>query len=266
MFETPDGQEFYVFDCHTHMGESPMFETYDLPFRFGPDQMSALMAENGIDAVCGFSPRIYGSDYDQVNTRNIEGAKEKHQGRIFPFLRFNPNQPWEIEERLTRYAKMGAVGIKLHPIADGTYVVNHHPLIFSLLEHAGPAGIRLVLIHTGGHWCTTPALVADLAMHFPDLQFIIGHSGLHGLHYEAITFARRLENLWLDTSGLEIPHFVTELVRGVGEERVLFGSDAPFGSFRMEVEKIALEAKLTEQQVRAVLGENMKRLINLASN
>lgn len=263
MYTAPDGRQYFVFDCHTHIGEAPVFAHYNLPPRFTPDDMARLMAANGVDAVCAFPPVTYGSDYEEANTFNLSEMGAKHQGRILPFVRLNPKRWGNLPRLLERYVGMGAVGVKLHPFADGGYVANDRDLVLPLLEQVRSAGLRVVLVHTGGHWCCTPALVADLALHFKDLQFIIGHSGLHGLHHEAITWARRIENLWLDTAGLELPFFVTQLVRGVGLERVLYGSDAPFGSFRLEIEKVAVHAGLSERETRAILGENLAGLMGV---
>ncbi len=142
-------------------------------------------------------------------------------------------------------------------------MINRHPNVLALLEHAPAKGLGVVLVHTGGHPGATPALLADLAMQFPEVRFIAGHSGYHGLHYEAMAFARRCDNLWLDTSGLEIPHCVREMVTEVGRERVLYGSDAPFGSFRLEVDKVARAAGLDAAEARAVLGANLARLLGV---
>ena len=263
MHTTSDGDRCFVFDCHTHLGEAAVFASYNLPTCFTPDDMVRLMDRHGVEAVCAFPPVEYGSDYEEVNTFNLREATAKHRGRIFPFVRLNPNIRQDPAASLSRSASMGAIGLKLHPLADGGYAVNDRSLVYPILEEARRAGLRVVLVHSGGHWGSTPALIADVALDFKDLHFIVGHSGYQALHHEAIAFARRVENLWLDTAGMEFPFLVTRLVREVGKDRVLYGSDAPFGSFALEIAKVAEHAGLTAPEARAVLGENLRRLLGL---
>lgn len=261
MYAAADGERYYVFDCHTHLGASPVFATYGLPTRFTPDDMAGLMARHGVDAVCGFPPVEHGSDYAETNAFNLRKARRQHGGRIHALVRVNPLRPGQVS--LRDYVGLGAVGLKLHPRADGGYVVNDRRLVYPVLEEARAAGCRVVLVHSGGHPGSTPALIADAALDFKDLHFIVGHSGYEAGLAEAIAFGRRVENLWLDTAGLEFPFLVTRLVREVGRDRVLYGSDAPFGAFPLEIAKIAEHAALTRDEIRAVLGENLRRLLAL---
>lgn len=167
---------------------------------------------------------------------------------------------------LREYVELGAVGLKLHPRADGGYAVNDRRLVYPILEEARAARCRLVLVHSGGHPGSSPALIADAALDFKELHFIVGHSGYEAGISEAVAFARRVDNLWLDTAGLEFPFLVTRLVREVGPERVLYGSDAPFGAFPLEIAKVAEHAGLTKDEIRAVLGDNLRRLLALSAS
>ncbi|NIR99141.1 MAG: hypothetical protein GWN54_05500, partial [Gammaproteobacteria bacterium] len=54
------------------VGEAELFRAFALPARFGPARLAELMARDGVDAACGFSPRVYGSDYDAANRLILE--------------------------------------------------------------------------------------------------------------------------------------------------------------------------------------------------
>ena len=68
--------------------------------------MRGLMARDGIDAVCGFPPIEYGSDYAEINTFNVRESVSKHRDRIYPFIRVNPLRRDRLP--LAHYAQMGA--------------------------------------------------------------------------------------------------------------------------------------------------------------
>ncbi len=51
------------------------------------------------------------------------------------------------------------------------------------------------------------------------------------------------------------------VVREVGLERVMFGSDHPMNPFAYELGKIVKYAELTTDELHAVLGRNIARLV-----
>ena len=78
---------------------------------------------------------------------------------------------------------------------------------------------------------------------------------------EAIEAAERRPNLVLETSAMPYPAKIAEAVARVGAERVLYASDGPACSPRIEVEKVRL-AGLDAGVERLVLGENAARLLD----
>jgi predicted TIM-barrel fold metal-dependent hydrolase len=144
----------------------------------------------------------------------------------------------------------------------GANPVNNPELMFPLMEAAGQHKLT-VLIHSGESWNSAPALIGDLAERFPDVTFIIGHSGLWEFHRQAILVARRSPNVYLDVAEVAPPGVVNTLVREAGAERVLFGSDHPFIPFGFELGKVAKYSDLTPDEIRLVLGENLARLLGV---
>lgn len=121
----------------------------------------------------------------------------------------------------------------------------------------------MVIIHSGESWNCTPALIGDLASSFPTVRFVAAHSGLWDYHQEAIVTAQRVPNLYLDTAEVAPPGVVANLVRGVGADRVLYGSDHPMIPLGWELRKVAQYAGLSSDEIAEVLGGNLLRLLGM---
>jgi uncharacterized protein len=77
---------------------------------------------------------------------------------------------------------------------------------------------------------------------------------------EAIMVAERYANIVLETSAMPYPDKIREAVDRIGAERVLYASDGPACSPRIEVEKVRL-ARLTPEDERLVFADNALRLL-----
>jgi predicted TIM-barrel fold metal-dependent hydrolase len=67
------------------------------------------------------------------------------------------------------------------------------------------------------------------------------------------------KNVYADTSLAsreEILHYINKY----GSDKILFGSDFPFGSPKIELEKI-MRLPLSENKIEAIIGGNLKRLL-----
>jgi predicted TIM-barrel fold metal-dependent hydrolase len=258
-----DGNEYFVFDDHTHMGWRP---NAPLLAAFGNSFYAAQMIERmdaaGVDMVVAFPLANPHTDYRKENERLI-GFMNDHPDRIVTFARIQPLFGEQAAADIEEYVERGIHGLKFHPFMDGgANPVNNRELMFPLMEVAAHHKLP-VLIHSGESWNSSPALIGDLAEHFPDVPFIIGHSGLWEFHQEAIVTAKRYENVFLDVAEVGPPGVVTHLVSGVGHERVLYGSDHPMIPFGNELRKVIQYAELNTDEIRAVLGENLARLLGI---
>jgi hypothetical protein len=97
----------------------------------------------------------------------------------------------------------------------------------------------------------------------PDLPVIIPHMGGLSGGYVALdrTGVWRRPHVYADTSVAALPE-IKDFIRRFGTDRLLFGSDYPFGSPASELDKI-LSLDLPEDQVDAILGDNFRRLCRL---
>jgi predicted TIM-barrel fold metal-dependent hydrolase len=105
--------------------------------------------------------------------------------------------------------------------------------------------------------------LAPVAKEYPDVAFILGHSGGTPAGYvEAIEVAQRHDNIYLDLCRSEMsPVWVERLVSEVGADRVLWGTDFPFLEPRYLVGRLACTT-LSDQEKRQVFGESAARLLH----
>lgn len=246
-----------VVDVHCHLG--PAREP-------GNDQgrIAALvgtMDAVGVDHACVFASAGRGSDYPLETDLILEHA-ERSDGRLVAFARVHPFWGAEAVDALHRAARRGVKGLKLHPFMDGAFMANDPELVHPLVRVASEFGL-VVLVHSGWGWNSAPGVIAELARVFPDVPVIMGHSGRYGFHREAAIVGADLPNLYFDTAGLATPGAVEELVRVVGADRVMFGSDHPYTPIGFELEKIVRWTALVREDALRIGGGNAMRLLGL---
>src|SRR5919202_6464417 len=87
MLRDSEGNEYFVFDCHTHMGSRPNATLgHD---SFDADQMIADMDACGVDMVVGFPMANPHTDYREHN-QQIMSFHQRYPDRIVPFARIQP--------------------------------------------------------------------------------------------------------------------------------------------------------------------------------
>lgn len=256
-----DGRTFFVMDCHTHIGHSSWLERFrQQPGGFLGDTVIQHLDHYGQDVVVGFPTADVTTDYGEATDKILEVAQAYPQ-RIVPFTRINPNFEATAAASLAGRVAKGARGIKFHPHMDA-YPVNDERIVRPVMEEANRLGL-VVLIHSGESWFSAPGLIFDLATDYKDIKFIIGHSGLYGYHHEAMVMARKTDNIWLDTTEIYPASVIGDLVRKVGKDRVVFGSDSPYLNAAAELEKVFRFNQLTDDELDAVLGMNLAGMFGI---
>ena len=80
---------------------------------------------------------------------------------------------------------------------------------------------------------------------------------------QAIRLEQTHPNVVVETaSSFRTPGAIEQLVRGIGAERILFGSDIPIMDPRVQIGKI-LTADMSEADKRQITGGNAVRLLRL---
>jgi predicted TIM-barrel fold metal-dependent hydrolase len=246
----PDAE---VIDAHTHLGLDEDGRSLTL------DQLLGQLDAADARRACVFplhDPERHPA-YTIPNDRVLEWAGES-DGRLVPFCRLDPADGAlaEAERCLTQ----GARGIKLHPreqsfAFDGQEMAH----VFSLAEAANVP----ILIHAGRGLPPLADGLADLALSHPGTVLILAHGAICD---QGILTTRLADHpgVLYDISCF-FPLDVIELFARVPAERIVFGSDPPYGMPATTLYlalRVAHQAGLDERATRAVLGETMASLID----
>lgn len=247
----PAGSE--VIDAHTHLGLDEDGRSLDL------DGLLSMLDAAGAGRACVFplhDPERRPS-YTLPNDRVLRWAGES-EGRLIPFCRLDPAEEPLIEGE--RCLQAGARGIKLHPRAQAfNFSGGQMRGIFALAEEARVP----ILIHAGRGLPPLAEALVDLALEHPGATLILAHGAICD---QGIITARLADHpgVLYDTSCF-FPIDVIELLARVPAERVVFASDPPYGATAAGLYlalRVATQAGLDEQALRAVLGETMAALID----
>jgi predicted TIM-barrel fold metal-dependent hydrolase len=241
-----------IVDAHLHVDDVPA-----LGWRLDAELCVRRMDEAGIER--GVVMTI--TDAPEVNPNALELVAEAlaaFPGRLEAFARIHP---WYGDESLAllerAIGELGFKGLKLHPVTTIAHPAGADTLrlIRAAAAHGAPT-----LFHCGDEPLTTPFAIARAAAACPEATIILGHMGGYFHVEDAIDAAARHPNLVLETSAMPYPAKIAEAVRRLGPDRILYASDGPACSPRIEVEKVRL-AGLDAAAERLVLGENAARLL-----
>jgi predicted TIM-barrel fold metal-dependent hydrolase len=240
-----------IVDAHLHVDDVPA-----LGWRMEAELCIQRLDEAGIDK--GVVMTIV--DAPEVNPHAIELIAEACAAfpeRLFAFARIHPWYGEEAVALLERAFSLGFKGLKLHPVSTIAHPGGEDTLrlIRVAAAHSAPT-----LFHCGDEPMATPLAVAAAAEACPEATIVLGHMGGYFHVDEAIECAERFGNLVLETSAMPYPAKIREAVDRLGPRRVIYGSDGPVCSPRIEVEKVRL-ARLSPEGERLVLGENALRLL-----
>ncbi len=203
-----------------------------------------------------------------------------------------PSLAGALEDMERQVKEMGAKSLKFYNAhIDGrSWRCDDPKLAYPIYERGRDLGIRVFQFHKG--FPITRARLEDLtpldiqqpAMDFPDLIFAIHHLALPYFE-ETVYIAARFPNVVLVLSGTmhlplvapwEFKTYMGRLLRDVGADRILWGSEAPLlGNpqpviewfWEMEIDEELQERygypPITEADKRKILGENQARLFGV---
>ena len=90
---------------------------------------------------------------------------------------------------------------------------------------------------------------------------VMGHMGYTDFWYDAVPAALQSENIYLETSLIDIMS-IQNAIEKVGAERILFGSDYPESDLSLELEKISMidMDDMNGEARRRILGANAQKV------
>ena len=185
--------------------------------------------------------------------------------------------PWALSpernvEHLREMAERGARGVKLHPVVQ-RFEANDprmHPVYqaciemgLTVLSHTGPA-------RGGEPFAEIPAF-APMLREFPGLTVLLAHLG-GGKWQDTLAIAQAFPNVAFDLSEIiewaGAPNAPTmeelaRLIRDIGPERVVLGSDYPWYEPAHTAELVLSLPILSLAEKNVILGDNAARILRL---
>ena len=186
--------------------------------------------------------------------------------------------PWALdsEEGQAHLREMvtagGARGIKVHPVLQRFSMDERR--MYPIYETCRDLGVP-VIAHAGpsqtGPQLAEPRAFADVLRAFPDLPIVLAHLG-GGAWRQALEIARAFPNAhfdcceilaWTGATNAPDDEQLARLIRDIGAERVLMGTDFPWYGLDETVEHISRLPLLAREEKTAILGANAARLLRL---
>lgn len=240
-----------ILDVHAHVGRPVYAYRSD---DFTNADLAVRMNEAGVAKCCVFS------FYDKQDNEYVEAAA-RGRDDLIPFAFINPKRPDAVPSFQALVAK-GFRGLKLHPFADG-YHLNNFKIVDPLFEVCEQHRIPILCHGLADNAYNTIYAFAEMADRFPRVNLIIAHGGFMWSRAEAVRASKTRPNLYIETTCL-LPAGIADGIDDIGAEKYIFGSDAPWGDFEVEILKIKKAAR-KDRDLELVLGGNLARLLGLSS-
>lgn len=268
---THNGKQYKVFDTHTHA----------FPDAIAREAVDALKHranltpyhDGSYSGLCAYELRAdrflllpIATKPHQAHSVNTWAARHAG-GKLLAFGSVHPDSD-QLMDELDEVARLGLLGIKLHPEYQQFYVDDERALL--LYEAIFARGLRLVFhagvdLGYGPPIHCTPERLARVLDAFPSERIIAAHMGGYRMEAEASQVLSGRRNLWMDLAFVAgvMPHQeFAPLVRAHGADRVLFATDAPWTVFDDALQSV-LDAGFTDAELRAILYDNAASLLGV---
>lgn len=243
---------------------------FQWPFRRLPydttEQLVGKLDALGVwQAWAGSFEGLLHRDVRGVNQRLAEACHSERRGRLIPFGSVNLDLPgWEEDVRRC-HEQHRMPGVRIHPGYHG-YTLDDSR--FSrLLEIAAERRLLVQLsVSMEDRRTQHPKMqVPDVDLGpLPDVMQKVPGVKVLLLNYKptASTLSRlaNAADVYLDIARVEGTNGVSRLIHGISEDRVVFGSHAPFLIYESALIKV-YESELTESASLALFEQNASRLI-----
>jgi predicted TIM-barrel fold metal-dependent hydrolase len=153
-----------------------------------------------------------------------------------------------------------AYGVKIHPSLDRTPITaSYYRPVFDIVDQYG----KIAVVHCG-RWkeVSSYKFAIQIAKEFSNARIILTHMGGDELACMkgAIQAARGLKNVYIETSNCRISEMIKRAVQELGESRILFGSDTPWGNIPSNACMIQ-ESEISAQAKNQILSSNLIKLL-----
>ncbi len=237
--------------------------TIDCYVTLGKERETIYSADNlirDLDKACVEKAIIAPADreiavFNKAGNDSIYKTALKFPDRLIPACTINPWYGDEGVTELKRSADRGIQMLVLNPTIQG-FLINDG-LVNDLIATAETYNLP-VYVHTGAHLYGAPWQLADCALRFPGVNFIMGHAGATDFWNDVPHVCSVANNIYLEGSFARPFIFKSHLI-GVGAERGIMGSSAPRNNLIFEWEQYRKE--LSEDIFKPVFGDTLISLL-----
>ena len=270
---TREGMEIY-FDSDAQNVAAQIFgkeDMYDPDKGMTADEFVAMMDDNGVDTVLipalKFGALEGGFQIDVPHELVAEITRE-YPDRIKGLAGINPREGMDGVATMEKYIEdHGFVGALLEPY--GWNLPLNHRKYYPF--YAKCAELDVPVVMQVGHSAMKmpskmgkPLLLDDVAMDFPDLDIVGGHTGWPwSSELEALVWKH--SNLYLGATAHAPKYWddnITQFIRTRGRDKAVFGSDYPVLEWDETFSQID-DLDLGEEVERKLLSENARKLFDL---
>ena len=253
-------------DAHAHVGSGASSYRRNS----SSTELISLMDRVGLMRTC--ISHYFGLAGDMIRGNDLVAAMvSKHPDRFIGFAVLDPNYPTEdLSQEIVRcFERLNFKGIKIHPVSHNMHLLDrkYEPVWKGAEKYGIP-----VLSHTTIEGIEgpngDPKHFDILASRYPKVTFIMAHSGncIKGLDI-CVKLAKKYQNIYLDTSGNATPRqgIIKKMVKEIGANKIIFGSDWTFFDLPWALGPL-LYAKISDEDKKRILGENLARILKLDIN
>lgn len=242
-----------IIDAHCHLGQGCCYS-------LTVDDLLRQMDDNNVaSAVVVPTDRCLAVYNEEGNNEVLEAAR-RYPDRFIPFATANPWYGDRAISELKRAFAEGAAGLKLHPVIQGFSIIDEiaFKVVEVAIEHKKP-----IYFHTGTPVHSTPFQLMELAMRYPEGQFIMGHAAYADYWNDVVAAMKCVPNIAIETSQ-HLASFIKFLCDELGSDRFIYGSDAPKTAMKIEIEKITRYVE-SETDLEKIFSGNISRLLGRES-
>jgi predicted TIM-barrel fold metal-dependent hydrolase len=235
-----------IIDSHTHWGPSLTMGT-----EVTTEELLRQAEQSGVNRIVIFPFPSTALEDEEINERLLNEAK-----RIKKFVPY-----YYIPETMKPISDgKGFWGGKWHWMrgvqdCSSNYKALGDPKLEEFIEASEDINLPIVFEEE-------LAFTNTFAKKTKNLKIIIPHLGmLGGNPTDFLSIFKARENIYFDTA-LASQDTIMRFIEKIGHERILFGSDIPFGTMKWELEKV-LSLPIGDDKKEWILSKNIERLTGL---
>jgi uncharacterized protein len=239
--------EVPIIDVHCHLGK-------DID---GRSQNEKEILENmqrfhvGLTVIFPFDTQPKDCFHEEnIKVLDVMGKNDN----IIGFARIDPHHENAVKE-MQWASNMGLYGLKLHPRAQ-KFNINEIGFIFEEAEHLQIP----IIIHSAHKTGLYQEQLKAILPSFTKTPIILAHAGL-GDPRPVIEISQDQENVFLEISANH-KHDIQLVILSAGPEKVMFGSDAPYQTVGVMLERMNIDWS-DEESIEMVMYKNAATLLGL---